>query len=243
MSQSLIFITALLPVLLYIFIIWATTPNKSISIKNSAIYFVSGVLSVVITLTCSKLFPISQNITLVDPIFSMFFFSFIQVGLFEELCKFIGFRLAELRRGGDNYFYDRPFAIMFYSGISALGFAFIENLFYATHYGGQVLLMRSIHAMFLHFVCGLVMGYWIALSRIPTKLKNRSPFENWTATYPWLKTVIYYLLGIGSATFLHGLYDFNIFTKGNFTSNYLILFSGAIAAYIGSKNLEEKIKF
>lgn len=231
---------AIIPVLLYIGVIWSTTPISSFNIRGSYLHFISGVVSVGIIFTYFRLFPDCHKSIAVDYSLSIFFLSFVQVALVEELCKFISFKMGEMLRGTDTVFYDKPVATMFYSGVTALGFAFIENVTYALQYGGEVLVSRSFVAMLLHFLCGMIMGYWIAASRLPTKLKNSSHFEMLCIKKPIIKKLVYYTLAILSAVFIHGLYDYNIFTKGHITSNYLIIFSGVIATYLAAKDLNER---
>ena len=236
-------ILAILPVLIYIGIIWATLPVGSITIRNSYLHFISGLVSVGLVLTYLRIFPnahenISFNINV-----SLFVLAFLQIAVIEEITKFVSFKMGEMLRGDENIIYDIPVSTMFYSGISALGFSFIENVTYAIQYGGEILIPRSFISMLLHFLCGLIMGYWVALSRIPTKVKNKSPFELVIMNRPIIKKVTYLLLGIFSAVFVHGLFDYNLMTKGHITSNYLIILSGVIASYLAAKDLNEKTKF
>lgn len=233
---------ALIPVLIYIGVIWSTTQIGSINIKSCYYHFISGVISIGVIFTYFKIFPNCQSLLPFDWKVSIFIFSFIQVALVEEFTKLFAQKMGELLRGEGVTVYDSPIATMFYCGISALGFSFIENVTYALKFGGEVLIVRSFVAMLLHFLCGLIMGYWIAASRIPTRIRNKSPFEFYVTENKKFKTVVYYILGIFSAVFIHGLYDFNIFTQGHVTSNYLIIFSGVIAAYLAAKDLNEKSK-
>jgi RsiW-degrading membrane proteinase PrsW (M82 family) len=231
---------AFLPVLFYIGVIWSTQPIGSINFRNSLHHFLSGIISIGLIFTYFRIFPGCQKLLNINPQWSYLFFSFIQIALVEEISKFISFRIGETVRGETSVFYDKPIATMFYCGITGLGFAFIENVTYAMQYGGDVLLVRSFVAMLLHFLCGMIMGYWVSSSRMPTKIKNRSLFEVMCVNYPNFKKVGYYIIGIICAVFIHGLYDYNLFTKGHITSNYLILFSSAIAAYLAAKDLNQK---
>ena len=236
------FLVSLLPVFMYIITIWLTTPINSIDILKSVQYSVTGILSIGVLLIYFKIFPnchktISENVD-----FNIWFFSFIQVSLVEELSKFFSFKANENLRGNQEIKYDSAIGTMFYCGISALGFSFIENIQYALKFGGQVLIMRSFFSMMLHFLCGLIMGYWVSLSRIPTRLKDRSLLELFFMKYKTLKTWVYSLIGISCAVIIHGLFDYNIFSNGHIVSNYIILLSSIIAVYLASKDLQEKVK-
>lgn len=236
-------LVAVVPVLFYIGVIWATTPKGDINVKNSFLHFIFGILSISIIFTYFRIFPNCHEVLPINESLAIFIFSFIQIAFVEEACKFLSFRMGEMIRTNESVEYDRPIATMFYSGISALGFSFIENVTYALKYGGEVLISRSFVAMILHFLCGLIMGYWIAVSRLPLKVKNSSPFEMFIYTRPKLKRFFYYGIGILSAVFIHGLYDFNLFSQGHITSNYLIIFSTVIAGYLAAKDLTEKSKY
>lgn len=234
---------AFIPVLFYIFLIWATTPWRSINLKSSFIYLFTGFLSVGIILTYFRLFPDCQSPIFPDDIpLSTFLLYFIQVALVEESCKFISFLLAEKVRESERI-YDNPMGIMFYCGITALGFAFIENVNYAQMYGGQVLIVRSVLSMLVHFICGMIMGYWISSSTIPTKIENRSLFEIVLHTRPVLKKVIYYSMGLLCATAYHGFFDYSLSTGTPYPVAYIILFGGMISAYLGARRIIERIKF
>lgn len=236
-------LVAFLPVLAYIFIIWATTPLKSINIRTAFLYLLTGLMSIGIILTYFRLFPSCQNVVpFSDMKSSLLFFSFIQVALVEELCKLAAFSIGDKIRI-DEREYDSPIGTMFYCGISALGFAFLENVNYALTYGGEVLIARSFIALLVHFLCGLIIGYWIAASRLPSKVESRSFFEVVLHHRPKLKRIVYYSVGVCCALMLHGLYDFNIFSGGNDATSYMIIFGGVISAYLASKNLVEKSKF
>jgi RsiW-degrading membrane proteinase PrsW (M82 family) len=239
--MGLLYMTlAFIPVLIYIWIIWLTSPKKSINIRDSFLHFFSGIISVCFIYLFSSLFPNFQH-PISNLEWTLLVFSFCQVAFIEELSKFSAFIIGEKVKG-EQLIYDSPVATMFYCGITSLGFSFIENVAYAAQFGGQVLIMRSFIAMLLHFIAGMIMGYWISLSRIPTKLKNRSPFELFCVNRPQIKKYIYYFIGLLSAIFIHGLYDFNIFSKGHITSNYLIIITGVIASYLAAKDLDEKSK-
>jgi RsiW-degrading membrane proteinase PrsW (M82 family) len=234
---------AFIPVLFYIGIIWATTPWKSIDIRTAFLYLLTGLMSIGIILTYFRLFPHCQDpLFLTDKSFSLLFFSFIQVALVEELCKLTAFSIGDRIRLEERE-YDSPIGTMFYCGISALGFAFLENVNYALTYGGEVLIARSFIAMMVHFLCGLIIGYWVSVSRLPSKVETRSFFEVLVHKKPKLKRIVYYSIGVCCAMALHGLYDFNIFSGGGEATSYLIIFGGVVSAYLAAKNLMEKAKF
>lgn len=242
-SSFFYLLVAFIPVLLYIFVIWSTTPWKSISLGTAFQYLFTGLISIGIILTVFRIFPGCQKPLFgYNPSFSLLFLCYIQVALLEEVCKLAAFSIGDRIRK-DERGYDSPIGVMFYCGISALGFAFLENVSYAMQYGGEVIIFRSVVSMMVHFLCGLIMGYWVSVSRLPFKLENRSMFEVMCGRRPLFKKISYYTIGIFCAVSLHGLYDFNIFTGGSDSVGYIIIFGGIISAYLAAKNLIERSKF
>ena len=241
MFLSLVYLlAAFIPVFFYICIIWATTPWKSINLKTAFRYLFTGLISIGIVLTYFRLFPHAQDmINTSDESIALIIFSFIQVALIEEVSKFSAFIIGQNIRK-DNIEYDSPIGTMFYTGISALGFAFLENVNYAVQYGGSILIVRSVVSIMVHFLCGLLLGYWISASRLPSKLENRSLFEVIIHRRPILKKVIYYGIGLFCATMLHGLFDYNIFSGGTQATCYIIILFGIMSAYLAAKRLIEK---
>ena len=82
---------------------------------------------------------------------------------------------------------------MFYVMCVSAGFAVVENMVYAWRFGPDVLWVRAASAIILHMLAGLIMGYFIALG-----------------VYIKKRRYLYRILGLMSAIFIHGLYDFNI---------------------------------
>jgi len=77
-----------------------------------------------------------------------------------------------------------------FSTMIGLGFAIIENFSYANNYGITVLISRSLIAMPMHMCCGFLMGCILS-----SEMKYRT------------------LIAIGSASLLHGIYDFWAFSE------------------------------
>jgi RsiW-degrading membrane proteinase PrsW (M82 family) len=171
---------------------------------------------------------------------SLVFFCFIQIALVEEMSKLAAFHLGELVRREESIV-DSPVATMFYAGISSFGFAFMENIDYIFQYGGSVIIIRSITSTMIHFLCGLILGYWVAASRMPSVLENRSLFEIILQTRPVLKKFIYYAIGITCAITLHGMYDYSCSNASSDPlMSYMIIFGGIISAYLAARRLVEK---
>jgi RsiW-degrading membrane proteinase PrsW (M82 family) len=151
-------------------------------------------------------------------IFAIFIHAFLQVALLEETTKLIAFKTGDYIRGKIRDLKDKPFAVMFYAGMISVGFALIENISYAGRalwgdlsYTGvspeDVLIRRSMSAVILHMLAGMFMGYFIALGRMFSSN---------------IKKAFYTFLGLISATFIHGAYDFLLMIPNN-SSDFLIL--------------------
>ena len=103
--------------------------------------------------------------------------SFLLIALVEELLKFLVVKIYVFTSPE----LDEPLDVMLYMVISALGFAFLENiilLFAADHpytIAGafNFILLRSVGAIFLHTLTSGVIGYFIALSFCSVKNKKK----------------------------------------------------------------------
>lgn len=68
---------AFIPVLMYIGVIWSTTPVGSINIRTSLIHFFTGIISTGVLFTYLKVFPNSHTV-MTHLSSALFIFSFIQ---------------------------------------------------------------------------------------------------------------------------------------------------------------------
>jgi len=138
-----------------------------------------------------------EKISLPD-IFIFILNSFIGIAFFEELFKYLVVRLVVLRSAE----MDEPLDIVLYMIISALGFAFLENLliFFSPDIFSwkieQIFFLsgfRFISATFLHALTSGILGFFMALSFFKAKKK---------------KTFLF--IGFFLATVLHGFYNWGI---------------------------------
>ena len=117
------------------------------------------------------------------------FYAMIVVAFSEEFAKFIFLR---------RFFYkhkefNEPFDGIVYSVMIALGFATLENIFYAYQYGIGTTIMRMFTAVPSHAADGVIMGYFVGKAKF----------------HPNKKT-LYLVAGLLGATFFHGAYDFSL---------------------------------
>lgn len=268
-SNILLFLMCIFPVVLYSLIIFANSPSFSIRLKASFTYLYIGLLSITLLQFIffifphiqDKLFTIEESSLeimgeqfkiVTDTLNGLFIFAFIQIGLVEELSKWLALKCVDYFRGKRRKSLDHPYAIMFYSSLVAAAFSIVENIQYAQRviYGEfgavdaqDILTVRAVTSVIIHMICGLFMGYYIALGKGKSKVKK----------------ILYNIIGIGAAAITHGIYDFNLMKPnsdndyynvfGFFTihiSSFVIILFSTIIAFIMSYNLknlhENKIK-
>ncbi len=132
---------------------------------------------------------------------------FIIIAFSEEFFKFLAVRAKVFQ----SQHLDEPLDIMLYMVVAALGFAAVENVLYLfpVDQAGYITtqmsfndlmfrasfltLIRFLGATFLHTLCSAVVGYFLAFSFYYPK-----------------RRIMYTVLGLLTATGLHGLYNFSI---------------------------------
>lgn len=146
-----------------------------------------------------------------------FLYNFLAVGLLEESIKLVPtlFALYILKNS-----ISEPFDFIKYSGISALGFAFGENIEYAINYGTQVLVSRSILSVPAHMFFACLSCYGFVL----VKYRQKAFYH-----------IILFLL-IGALA--HGLFDFILETNWMVLSMLLcvLLFCCCLEAFVEMTN-------
>jgi RsiW-degrading membrane proteinase PrsW (M82 family) len=122
-----------------------------------------------------------------------FLYNFINIGMVEELVKllpWIGVYFLFKKH------FQRPVHFMLLPIVSALGFAFSENLIYINSEDYEILFTRSTICVAVHISCSSVIGY--AYYRGMEKKNN------------WI-TAAYVFVGFILASLIHGLYDYFLF--------------------------------
>lgn len=117
-----------------------------------------------------------------------FFYCVIGIGVVEELAKIIPFLLVLKYTKAIN----EPYDYILYASISALGFAFVENLIYFEKDSLQIIHGRALTAVILHMFLSSIIAYGIMLNKYK---RRKNPFVNF---------VIFFLI----AAIAHGFYDF-----------------------------------
>jgi len=153
------------------------------------------------------------GITVTTDIRMTMVYSFLVVGLSEELSKFIVLRFYIFPKNDFN----EPFDGIVYAVVISMGFAMVENIMYVLQGGLHVALIRMFTAVPAHAAFGVLMGYFAGKAKF-------SGFKGF-----------YLTLGIIVAIIVHGAYDFFIFQL-NYPylkmATVLVLVAGIIVSFI-----------
>ncbi len=167
--------------------------------------FLLGVLSIVPAVIIEKAWQYA-GFGMEGSLLKTAFYAFIVVGFTEEWCKYAFLRRFLYPKDAFNEPYDG----ITYSVMISMGFATLENILYVAEGGLSVAVVRMVMAVPGHAVNAVVMGYFTGLAKFKG---NRFG---------------YLMLGLISATLLHGAYDFFLM-QDEFPQLSLI---GAIVALI-----------
>lgn len=243
-----IILLSLLPAIIYLLIIYITIPHKKISLSTAFMHLFVGFMSVGVLkwiwMLCPGVTHLAESVIQphVDPFLFYHWLYFGQVGFFEELSKLIIFLIIGLYRLKiTSSKKQHPMATMIYMGAVALGFAVIENILYGINYGEGVLYWRAFTSVIGHLVFGLFMGYWIALGRMRGRLYDRSLLAISLGKKKRLKGILYTIVGLFSATILHGMYNLHIQLASNrgMVGIYMLLILSIVGVYWCFNNLNK----
>ena len=112
--------------------------------------------------------------------------NFLFVGFTEEFCKY--FCLYKIAYSKPDF--NEPFDGIVYAVMVSMGFATSENIMYVVDGGISVAILRIFSAVPAHASFGVLMGYFVGLSKFR---KHHVP---------------YLIIGLSIATIFHGVYDF-----------------------------------
>ena len=141
-------------------------------------------------------------------------FSFLGVALVEELLKLIVLIGYPFQRP----FFNEPMDGIVYSMMIGMGFATLENVFYAFDFGWGTTILRAFTAVPAHAVFAVIMGYYVGLA------KFHRP-----------KRIQYILTGLGLAILVHGIYDFFILQEAYEWLMLFALVTLAVSIYYARK--------
>lgn len=130
-----------------------------------------------------------------------FFYSVIGIGVVEEFVKIIPLLLMMRFTNEIN----EPFDYILYASLSALGFAFVENLVYFDEDRLHIIHGRALTAVVAHMFNSSIIAYGILLNKYKWR-KN-----------PYLIFILFFILAAAS----HGFYDFWLINKSASTFSIL----------------------
>lgn len=163
--------------------------------------FIGGILAAITTILVSliiqRCFPTFIANALKDNGLKLFIYTFIVIGLTEELSKWLFLYLFSYHNKEFNQLYD----MLVYSVFVALGFAIVENILYVYDGGFIVAISRFFVAIPGHVSMAIFMGYYLSFAKLAT-IKNRQD----------LKTQ-YFICSILVPSILHGIYDYCILSS------------------------------
>ncbi|MCD4834012.1 MAG: PrsW family intramembrane metalloprotease [Bacteroidales bacterium] len=188
-NQNLIgFLGALLVMLCWLFYLRRIDIYEPEKWKHILLIFVLGVIFSEFTFLLSDLNSMFTGFKLNGGVLNDLFYCIIGIGAIEELVKILPVILILKYTKAIN----EPVDYLIYGSISALGFAFAENLLYFNSYGPHIIMGRALTAVVFHMFLTSLAAYGLMLN----KYKSSKGFLT-----DFLK---YFLL----AAIIHGLYDF-----------------------------------
>lgn len=184
--NPLLIILAILPGFLICFYIFKMDKYEKEPRLHLVLCFILGMLSTAPAIYLEKW---GQSFGWDDPshLGLTFLFSFIGIALVEELVKFVSVMIYPFHRP----FFNEPMDGIVYAVMIGMGFATLENVYYAYSFGLQTTLVRAFTAVPAHATFAIIMGYYIGQSKF-----------NLTKRIQFLAT------GFFLAVFFHGAYDF-----------------------------------
>lgn len=233
-------LAAMFPVFLYSFLVFILVPKGFLSGRRARRYFITGFIAPIMVYAFSYVFPHwREPISPFADFNTLGYNAFIQVGVIEELCKFLTFAWVFSQRR--NAGFDTPISVIYYSMMASAGFALIENVTYLMDYGNGVLFIRAISAILMHMITGVIMGYFIQKAYIykTVLFEKISLFERFKIKFHRIKFVIY---GISAAVLFHGVYDLTVMLPYNLYQDYFIVLVLAFGFVIGRLMLSEGIR-
>ena len=180
----ILFAIAILPVVLLMVFIYRQDKYQKEPIKSLIKAFVGGIISISVDIIIVSLIDLAWGNSILAN--TVFFSSFMEAGIPEELSKFLIFMIFIWR---DKNF-DEYFDGIVYATFIGLGFACVENIEYVFSYGFGTGVVRALISVPGHFLFGVVMGYFLSLAKFHPEKRGT-----------------YLLSGLLLAMLAHGLFD------------------------------------
>ena len=188
-NQSLIgFFGALLVMLSWLFYLRKIDIYESEKWKHLILIFLLGVLFSKVTFLLSDLNSMFTGFSLNGKVWNDLLYCIVGIGIIEEFVKILPVILILKYSKAIN----EPVDYLVYGSVSALGFAFAENLLYFNSYGPQIIMGRALTAVVFHMFLTSLAAYGIMLDKYKARKGLLTDF------------VKYFIL----SAVIHGLYDF-----------------------------------
>jgi RsiW-degrading membrane proteinase PrsW (M82 family) len=135
---------------------------------------------------------------------SSFLFAFVWSGLIEESVKW----LLIYHLIYSHAIFDEPYDGIVYAVAVSLGFATLENIFYAWYYTPTFsdMFIRALLPVSGHALFGVLMGYYFGRAKFALR------YQNYYLIIAWLAPIIW-----------HGLFDYILLTKTNYWVGMIVL--------------------
>lgn len=180
---------ALAPVVFIFTLIYALDKYDKEPIQRLVVSFVLGILiavpAVALELSLADFLGVGPE----QGVINMFIYAMVVIAGSEEFLKYFVLRFYAFPHKA----FDEPYDGIMYAVAVSLGFAAIENVLYVSQMGFEVAILRMFTAVPGHAMMAIIMGYFMGLA----KFKEDETQQTWL-----------FLLALGSAVLIHGLYDF-----------------------------------
>ena len=212
--MNIVFILlSFIPIFLILYYIYINDKMEKEPFKLLTIVFIGGIISIFLTKFLANKyqnyipFLIEENPNLES--YKIFLISFGEIGLIEELSKFIILFILIWKNKNFNYIYDG----IVYAVFISLGFAAIENIYYLWDGDFNTLLNRVIFTTPAHASFGIIMGYYYGYAKYYFHMKYQSNAIK--SFYSGLFFVILY----------HGLFDYFLSFDNKYNRIIFVIFS------------------
>jgi len=197
-NRILLVLLALLPIAVFVFLIYRADKYDKEPILPLFISFALGALSIAPAIWLQNFiadtgwFDLNSNMQLLA-------FVFVSIALIEELAKSIIFFAFPFQKS----FFNEPFDGVVYAVMIAMGFAAVENVIYVLEFGVETGIARALTAVPAHATFGIISGYYFGRAKF--ELNRRWPLI---------------IVGLVFTILFHTLYDFLILQE---ISEFLML--------------------
>ncbi len=183
--------------------------------------FILGMFSVLPALLAEMALTKPVERMVGESVFYTALFSYIIVGLSEELSKYLVLRYFAFNRKA----FDDPFDGILYSVMIGMGFATLENISYVTTYGLATAITRMFLSVPAHATFAVLMGYHVGLAKFDPARRSR-----------------FLALAIFWPVLFHGTFDFFLFLGNTWLHMMGALISFVVAVRLSLKLIRRKQK-